>query len=146
MGSDQNKALPLNHGPTGATDSNSSSSGTTFSDLRSQQPGARSHLIIMGSFAILTFIVMFLLDQEKFKDMVGSVGTKNKSHLSWANLGMENRASRKANINGDDDIEEQVSRQSVLLDIIQENKDTNPNSVRGAQDNIKKGTGTNTAP
>ena len=109
----------------------------------------RSNMIFMGAVAVLTFLVMFLVDPAKLKEMMinNDGGTAAKNHLSWSNLNVEKRAQRKANI-GDDDsyttVAKQVSRQSVLLDLIQENKDKRPDSLQGK--NANKGGNGSTSP
>ena len=134
MGSDQNKELPLHLGSVNAISS-------ALSDIQNQHSVGRNNMLLMGSFAVLTFLVMFLVDPTKLKDLVDNVGKSSKNHLSWANLGMDAFVQRKANINGDDDatLEDRISRQSVLLDIIQENKDKRPTSIRGGKPTRKQG-------
>ena len=127
MGSDQDKGLPLHHNVNAASGCAMPNEDTAI---------GRNNMIVMGTFAVLTFLVMFLVDPAKLKEMMinNDGGTAAKNHLSWSNLNVEKRAQRKANI-GDDDsyttVVKQVSRQSVLLDLMQEHKDTRPDSLQG---------------
>ena len=152
-----NNGLPLHY-------KHDSSSGSTTgvilsNDTYSSNAAAgRNNTLLMGAFAIVTFLVMFLVDPAKLKEMMinDNGGTASKNHLSWANLNIEKRAQRKANLesnkNGSEDddsyttIAKQVSRQSVLLDLMQENKDKHPESLQVQKTKGRSGSNGGTSP